>query len=77
MLENLTRAKANNPNSKHQEQIWVWPQPDTGDDLFYDHQETVRFRIESEKFHDASPVGPEKPDDDGVGAGGGYGGIGM
>jgi DNA-directed RNA polymerase III subunit RPC8 len=34
-----------------------------GQDLFYDNQETVRFRIEEEHWHDQTPVGPSEKED--------------
>jgi len=46
------------PNShfNHDDQLFVWN--NEGDLLYYDNQETVRFRIENEYWHDQSPVGP-------------------
>jgi DNA-directed RNA polymerase III subunit RPC8 len=38
--------------------------PDSdGQDLFYDNQETVRFRIEEEIWTDQSPMGPKEKED--------------
>ena len=34
-----------------------------GQKLYYDNQETVRFRIEEERWHDQTPVGPIEKED--------------
>ncbi|KAF3928167.1 hypothetical protein AA313_de0205391 [Arthrobotrys entomopaga] len=41
----------------HNEQVWVWRTED-GDELFFDKNETVRFRVEEEEFVDNTPVDP-------------------
>jgi len=46
----------------HQDQLFVW-KTDDGQELFYDNQETVRFRVEEEEWHDQSPVGPSEKED--------------
>jgi len=45
----------------HGEQVWVW-QSDDGP-LYYDHAETVRFRVEAEHWVDQSPLGPNEKED--------------
>ena len=41
----------------HQDQMFVW-KTDDGEDLFFDKEETVRFRVEEEEWHDQTPLGP-------------------
>ncbi|KAJ6257713.1 DNA-directed RNA polymerase III subunit rpc8 [Drechslerella dactyloides] len=41
----------------HSEQVWVWRTED-GDELFFDKNELVRFRVEEEEFTDNTPVDP-------------------
>ncbi|EGX49249.1 hypothetical protein AOL_s00078g282 [Orbilia oligospora ATCC 24927] len=41
----------------HNEQVWVWRTED-GDELFFDKNESVRFRVEEEEFIDNTPVDP-------------------
>jgi hypothetical protein len=48
-----------NPPSLSSEQLFVWSLPD-GQQLYYDNQETVRFRIEEEIWTDQSPMGPKE-----------------
>ncbi|KAE8444661.1 hypothetical protein EG329_014317 [Mollisiaceae sp. DMI_Dod_QoI] len=48
----------------HDEQLYVWETD--GQTLFYDNQETVRFRIEDEIWHDQIPVGPRDKEDAGA-----------
>ena len=43
-------------HSDHNEQLWVWY--NDGHPYYYDHHETVRFRIDSETWFDTSPTGP-------------------
>ncbi|KAF8854453.1 RNA polymerase III subunit Rpc25 [Acephala macrosclerotiorum] len=45
----------------HEEQLYTW-QTD-GQTLWYDNQETVRFRIEDEIWHDQSPIGPNQKEE--------------
>ncbi len=52
------------PLSDHDEQLYVWETD--GQTLFYDNQETVRFRIEDEIWHDQIPVGPRDKEDAGA-----------
>lgn len=44
------------------EQLFVWETED-GQLLYYDNQETVRFRIEEEIWTDQSPMGPKERED--------------
>ncbi|KAN0098764.1 DNA-directed RNA polymerase III [Hyaloscypha variabilis] len=44
------------------EQLFYWELED-GSKLYYDNQETVRFRIEEEVWTDQSPMGPKERDD--------------
>ncbi|PMD49905.1 DNA-directed RNA polymeras-like protein III 25 kDa polypeptide [Hyaloscypha bicolor E] len=44
------------------EQVFVWNLAD-GQRLYYDNQETVRFRIEEEIWTDQSPMGPKERED--------------
>ncbi|KAM0320946.1 hypothetical protein ACHAO8_000240 [Botrytis cinerea] len=46
----------------HNEQVFVW-ETEEGTQLYFDNQETVRFRIDSEQWNDQAPLGPEKQDD--------------
>jgi len=48
--------------SDHTEQVWIWTTPDQVN-LYYDPQEIVRFRIESEKWVDQSPLGPNEKEE--------------
>jgi len=43
------------------EQCFIWETEDST--LFYDPQETVRFRIEEEHWFDQNPSGPSDKDD--------------
>ncbi|KAK6609300.1 DNA-directed RNA polymerase III subunit rpc8 [Botrytis cinerea] len=43
-------------------QVFVW-ETEEGTQLYFDNQETVRFRIDSEQWNDQAPLGPEKQDD--------------
>lgn len=45
-------------DSNVQEQCWVWP--NEGQEYFYDKHEWVRFRVEQEIWHDASPLPPSE-----------------
>lgn len=45
-------------DSNVQEQCWVWP--NEGQEYFYDKHEWVRFRVEQEQWHDASPLSPSE-----------------
>jgi DNA-directed RNA polymerase subunit E'/Rpb7 len=47
--------------SDHGEQIWVWQTDDAA--LYYDHAETVRFRVEAEHWFDHIPLGPNEKED--------------
>ncbi len=49
--------------SNSSEQLFVWNLPDSGQQLYYDNQETVRFRIEEEIWTDQSPMGPKERED--------------
>ena len=42
--------------SDHGEQVWVWD--NEGQPFYFDKNETVRFRIESEVWNDQSPLWP-------------------
>ncbi|KAK7533713.1 DNA-directed rna polymerase III 25 kd polypeptide [Phyllosticta citricarpa] len=44
-----------------QEQVWVWT-TENGDELFFDLEETVRFRVEAEIWTDQSPQAPTTDD---------------
>ncbi|KAM3074844.1 DNA-directed RNA polymerase III complex subunit Rpc25 [Clarireedia jacksonii] len=44
----------------HNEQIFVWI--NDGQEFFFDNQESVRFRVDSEEWVDQAPIGPVKPD---------------
>ncbi|KUJ11108.1 RNA polymerase III subunit Rpc25 [Mollisia scopiformis] len=46
------------------EGLYVWETE--GQSLFFDTQETVRFRIEDEVWHDQIPIGPRDKEDAGV-----------
>ena len=39
--------------SNVEEQVWVW-----NEEYYYDKQDWVRLRVESETWHDLSPVAP-------------------
>ncbi|KZF23793.1 putative DNA-directed RNA polymerase III subunit 22.9 kDa [Xylona heveae TC161] len=41
----------------HREAVFIWRTED-GAELFFDKNETVRFRVEAEFWNDQSPVGP-------------------
>ena len=43
------------------DQLWIWP--GEGNDFYYDKNEWVRIRIESELWHDITPTGPSKRGD--------------
>ncbi|KAF2085684.1 DNA-directed RNA polymerase III 25 kd polypeptide [Saccharata proteae CBS 121410] len=43
------------------ESVWVWT-TENGDELFFDLEETVRFRVEAEFWHDQSPQAPQTED---------------
>ncbi|PQE07074.1 dna-directed RNA polymerase iii subunit rpc8 protein [Rutstroemia sp. NJR-2017a BBW] len=47
-------------SSNHNEQIFVWI--NDGQEFFFDNQESVRFRVDSEEWVDQAPIGPVKPD---------------
>ncbi|PQE24671.1 dna-directed RNA polymerase iii subunit rpc8 protein [Rutstroemia sp. NJR-2017a WRK4] len=49
-----------NVSSNHNEQIFVWI--NDGQEFFFDNQESVRFRVDSEEWVDQAPIGPVKPD---------------
>jgi len=51
-----------NSHSLPTEQVFVWNLAD-GQRLYYDNQETVRFRIEEEIWTDQSPMGPKERED--------------
>jgi hypothetical protein len=51
-----------NSHSLPTEQVFVWNLAD-GQRLYYDNQETVRFRIEEEIWTDQSPIGPKERED--------------
>ncbi|KAF3938452.1 hypothetical protein ABW19_dt0203321 [Dactylella cylindrospora] len=40
----------------HNEQVWVWHTED--DELYFDKNELIRFRVEEEEFNDNTPVDP-------------------
>ncbi|THV53693.1 hypothetical protein BGAL_0044g00180 [Botrytis galanthina] len=46
----------------HNEQVFIW-ETEEGTQLYFDNQETVRFRVDSEQWNDQAPLGPEKQDD--------------
>lgn len=48
--------------SDYGEQVWIWVNED-GDNFYFDVGEIVRFRIESEEWHDHVP---NVPDGDGA-----------
>ncbi|KAL1651409.1 DNA-directed RNA polymerase III complex subunit Rpc25 [Diplodia intermedia] len=43
------------------ERVWVWV-TEQGDELFFDLEETVRFRVEAEIWTDQSPQAPTTDD---------------
>ncbi|KAK8197153.1 DNA-directed rna polymerase III 25 kd polypeptide [Phyllosticta capitalensis] len=43
------------------EEVWVWT-TETGDELFFDNEERVRFRVEAEIWTDQSPQAPTTDD---------------
>ncbi|KAK2740411.1 DNA-directed RNA polymerase III subunit rpc25 [Myotisia sp. PD_48] len=45
----------------YKEQIWTWAEA-SGSTLYFDVGETVRFRVESEEWHDQVPNAPERQD---------------
>jgi hypothetical protein len=45
------------------DQLWVW-KTDEDSQLYYDNQETVRFKITEEIWTDQTPVGPSQKDDE-------------
>lgn len=52
------------PSPSHYDQaqgVWVWDCD--GSELYYDLQESVRFRVEGEEWVDSQPRGPSKDDD--------------
>ena len=60
--------KTNPHPSLHPDQLFVWHVPPSDpseppQDLIYDNQETVRFRIEEEIWTDQSPLGPKEKED--------------
>lgn len=46
--------------SSDRDNCWVWRTDDA--ELFFDNQETVRFRVEEEHWHDQIPERQEAPD---------------
>ena len=59
-------------SSSRDEQNWIWHTSEETQ-LYYDNQETVRFRIEAEHWHDQTPIGPTVKEEEfgGFGIGGG------
>lgn len=51
-----------NTHSDHALQLWIWKNDDIDTLLYFDHHETVRFRVDSEEWHDQTPVGPDERD---------------
>ncbi|EON61957.1 hypothetical protein W97_01175 [Coniosporium apollinis CBS 100218] len=48
---------------RHNEGCFVWT-TEEGTEYFFDNNETVRFRVEAETWHDALPQGPTRRDQD-------------
>ena len=60
----LAAVEANVFSSDIRESLYIWETD--GQALYYDNQETVRFRIEDEIWHDQIPSGPREKDDAGT-----------
>lgn len=57
----LVGLHANVRLSDISESLYIWEVD--GQSLYFDNQETVRFRIEDEIWHDQIPVGPQQKDE--------------
>jgi DNA-directed RNA polymerase III subunit RPC8 len=51
--------------SEREHDCWVWHYEESV--LFFDNQETVRFRVEEEKWFDQQPTRPESDEAEGPG----------
>ena len=49
--------QANRGPSDADEGVWIWTTED-GAEMYFDKGEAVRFRVESEKWHDQAPQKP-------------------
>lgn len=50
-----------NPSSDYADQVWTWDNED-GATFYFDVGEIVRFRVETEEWHDQIPNAPELAD---------------
>mgnify|MGYP002718811312 FL=1 len=48
--------------SDYAEQVWIW-ESEGGTEFFFDVGEVVRFRVESEEWHDQIPNAPDVADE--------------
>jgi DNA-directed RNA polymerase subunit E'/Rpb7 len=58
-------SKVKNTNvscSDYAEQVWIW-ESEGGTEFFFDVGEVVRFRVESEEWHDQIPNAPDVADE--------------
>lgn len=54
---------ANTSPSDRNEQCFKW-RTDDEQELYYDNQDHVRFRVEEEHWHDQTPIGPRAKEDE-------------
>ena len=54
-------ARTNIVSSNNAENVWVWDTDSA--ELFFDVEEVVRFRVESEQWEDQSPQHPLRRDE--------------
>jgi DNA-directed RNA polymerase III subunit RPC8 len=52
------------PSSDSSENLWVWKYE--GQELYFDNNEMVRFRVMAEEWHDQAPSGPPEASEEEV-----------
>lgn len=55
------RLRNANASSDYADQVWTWENED-GSTFYFDVGEIVRFRVETEEWHDQIPNAPELAD---------------
>lgn len=62
VLASCQIRNANFSCSDYAEQVWIW-ESEGGTEFFFDVGEVVRFRVESEEWHDQIPNAPDVADE--------------
>lgn len=57
-----TTSSSTNTPSEREHDCWIWHYESAA--LYFDNQETVRFRVEDEAWHDQAPTKPESEDNE-------------